>query len=557
MRYLCVHCEHRFEAEGVEPPRRCPACMRAAGVQPVRDEPATKATPKRARLALLGVFALALLAGVVGYFLLGKRSTAGEQGLAGPLSEAQLHGVLGSLNVDAGELLPLLIADPAVQRFAETATASAATPFEKAQAITAALRLRASKLSFVPWSLGEPRTTVIGTARQTLSVLAKDNARAELYPLELSSLAVAALRAVDVPALVAELISVDKDERAPLDPSGYLGYFVVAVYPGEPGVGAPQLFDPYGGRALGSLGQQAGKYAVLSDTRAIGAALALRALHEVSYLADPRRALGSSSYAIQLAGSLPSVRTVRGMVVLAGHQLEQGLQEFAAARQLRGDAPRLHNMASAELLTGELEPAVRDVQAALALAPDFAAAHATLGSLASMRGEAEEARTELALAEKLAPDLTLVQWALAELRLRDGDRDGALVLARRALDKRPSFDARVRMGVLLRQAARFDELRAQAQQVLAMSPPYRQSEVRELIGKVLGPAALDADARDPEADPDLMPTPDLQLAPPTLEPVAEPRAEELEDGGPRPYRRPEPTFRLKGANDQLRLNLSH
>ena len=38
------------------------------------------------------------------------------------------------------------------------------------------------------------------------------------------------------------------------------------------------------------------------------AALSLRALHEVAYLADPKRALETSSQALHLASSLPSVR---------------------------------------------------------------------------------------------------------------------------------------------------------------------------------------------------------------------------------------------------------
>jgi tetratricopeptide (TPR) repeat protein len=546
MRYLCVHCEHRFEAEGAEPPRRCPACMRATGVQPVRDEPVVKATARRSPAALLGVVALALLAAVAGYFMWGKRPSAGEQGTGGPLAPAALHDALAALKIEPGELGSLLLADASVQSFAKEAAGSASTGFPRAEAITAAIRARASALAFVPWSLGEPRSSAIGTAKQTLATLRKDKGRAQLYPLEVVALEVAALRSLGTPAMVAELISVDK-ERAPLDPSGYLGYFAVAVYTNEPGLGEPRLFDPYGGRALSATS----KHTVLSDTRVLGAALATRALHETSYLADPRRALDSSSRAIQLAGTLPSVRTVRGMVVLASRQVEQGLQEFAAARQLRGDAPRLHNVASAELMTGDVEQAIKDVNAALALAPDYAAAHATLGSLALVRGEPVEARTELARAEELAPDLSLVQWALAELQLREGDRDAGLATARRALAARPSFDARVRMGVLLRQATRFDELREQAKQLLAMAPAYRQSEVRELISNVMGPAALDADARDVEAEQaageataDL---PEPSLVPPG---AASPGGE---NGAPEGAA---PSFRLRDSNQKLQLNLA-
>lgn len=546
MRYQCVHCDHSFEVSEGDSPKRCPSCMRANGVQPVRER-APVVRPKRSPAVAIGVVVVALLAAVGGYFVWGKRPTAGDPARIGPLSSGALHETLTQAQVDAGELESLLASDPSIAKFAENAAGSASSAVDKADGVMRAVRARASALSFVPWSLGEPRSTVVTSAKQTLAVLAKDKGRAQLYPLELVALATAALRAVDVPALVAELVAVD-GERAPLDPSGYLGYFVVAVYPSEAGVGTPRLFDVYGGRALAP----GAKHNVLDDPSAIGAALSLRALHEVSYLADPKSALTSSSHAIQLAGKLPSVRTVRGMVVLAGRQVEQGLQEFAAASQLRSDAPRLHNLASAALMTGDIERATKELSAALERAPDFAAAHATLGSLALVRGELDVARAELGKAEQLAPDLSLVQWALAELQLRAGDRDQALATARRAVAARPSFDARLRMGVLLRQAARFDELREVASALLKMAPAYRQTEVREMIGSVLGPAALDADAIDPEADTEPTREPHLGVDEPQLDPSLEPvGAPTL----PQPGADREPKLRLRGSGDNLQLKL--
>lgn len=546
MRYQCVHCDHSFEASESDPPKRCPSCMRANAVQPVRERAPT-VRPTRSPRVAIGVAAVALLAAVGGYFVWGKRPTAGDPVHIGPLSPSALHDTLSHAQVDAGELESLLAPDPSITKFAESAAGSASSAFDKADGIMRAVRARASALSFVPWSLGEPRSTVVAGAKQTLAVLAKDKGRAQLYPLEVAALATVALRSVDVPAQLAELVAVE-GERAPLDPSGYLGYFVVAVYPSEAGVGTPRLFDVYGGRALAP----GVKHGVLDDPTAIGAALSLRALHEVSYQADPKSALTSSSHAIQLAGKLPSVRTVRGMVVLAGRQVEQGLQEFAAARQLRSDAPRLHNLASAALMTGDVERATKELSAALERAPDFAAAHATMGSLALVRGELDVARAELARAEQLAPDLSLVQWALAELQLRTGDRDQALATARRAVQARPSFDARLRMGVLLRQAARFDELRELTATLLKMTPAYRQAEVREMIGSALGPAALDADAVDPELETEPKGEPHLGVDAPQLDPTLEPSfAPTL----PQPGTDREPKLRLRGGDDSLQLKL--
>lgn len=477
--------------------------MRGTGLTPVAEEEAARPT-RRSPARSLGLFVLVILAAVAGYFVWGRRPKAGEEGEGGLLASTALHEALAAANVHAESLEALLEPTPTIVSFAQNALggASASAPFPKADAVVRALRARASTAAFVPWSLAEPRTTQVMTAAQTLDAIQKDGARLSLYPLELAALGVAALRALGVPALVAELLRVE-GERAPVDPSGFLGYFVVAVYPGEVGLGAPRLYDPYGGRAL----LEGTKHQVLRDTQAVGVALALRALHEELYLADPKRALASSAGALTLAGTLPSVRTARGMVVLADRQLEQGLQELSAARQLRGDAPRLHNLASAELMTGDVEQAQKHLDAALAESPDLASAHATLGTLALLRGDSDQARSELSRAEQLAPDLSLVQWGLVELSLRGDKREQALRRAEAALAARPSFDAHLRMGMLLRQLARYEPLREVASKLLAMAPDYRKGEVRELIHTALGPTALegepapvaDGGTADPEA----------------------------------------------------------
>ena len=148
-------------------------------------------------------------------------------------------------------------------------------------------------------------------------------------------------------------------------------------------------------------------------------------------------------------------------------------------------------------MTGDLDRADKELNAALERAPDFASAHATRGTLALMRRDVETARSELALADKLAPDLSLVQWGRAELALRDGDGQQALVLAERAVSARPSFDARLRMGMLLRQLGKRDALRQAADELLQMVPDDRKAEVRSLLASVLGPAALgDAEPAD-------------------------------------------------------------
>lgn len=496
MRYLCVHCDHRFEVEA-NLPKRCPSCMRATGIEPMRDSaaqaPKAGAAMQRGRLLWLGIGALLLIAAGVGYAL---SRDAGATASTGPaaLDASALKAALAQQQVDAGGLEKLLVADAAVERFAEQAAAGKSSPSARADAVFAALRARAKAAAFAPWSLSEPRATPVMTASRTLAAL-KDGARAELYPLELAALMAAALRALDVPALVAELPD-PKGARAPLDPSGYLGYFVVAVPSGAgEGAAAFHFYDVYGGKQLGAQVHAT----PLSDPAAVGAALALRAVYENSQLADPRAALASSSHALRLAPSLPTVRTVRGVVVLTEKMVEQGLSEFQAARELRGDAARLHNLANVMLVAQEVEKAQSVLSAALEKAPDFAAAHVTLATLLMLRGETDQAHAELLKAEQLAPSLPAVHWALAELALRRGENEEALARARRALTPRPSFDARLRYAALLRQAGKYEDMRHIAEQLLAQTPAYRKDEMRQLLGAVLGPTALEP-AQPAQAD---------------------------------------------------------
>jgi len=493
MRYLCVHCDHRFDVEGADVPSRCPKCMRATGVKAAAQTGQIKPGMSRQTRVMLGLGAAAAL-GLGGYFAF-RPSQDPKAALTSvaPLSGSNLAAALAAQQINAGGLEQLLAADDAIEGFAEKAAGSAKSPLEKAKAITAALRERAKGMAFVPWSLGEPRSTPVTTAREVLKLVEQNGARNELYPLEVAALAVSALRTLDVPAMVAELIQVP-GERAPLEGAGYIGYFVVAV-PGE-AAAAPALFDPYGGRTLTA----DAKASVLSDAAAVGAALSLRSIHEMAYQADPRTALSTSSSALKLASSLPCVRTARGVIVLSGKMVEQGLQEFTAASQLRADAPRLHNLASVKLMTGDVEGAGNDLTRALEKSPDYASALASLGAFDMLRGDVDAARVAFETAERNSPDLSLVQWGLAEYALRQGDRATALAKAEQAVKHRPSFDAKVRYGVLLRQAGRFEEMRKVAHELVDLTPAYRKDEVRELLTTVLGPTALDAIEPDPSAD---------------------------------------------------------
>ncbi len=556
MRYLCVHCDHRFDVEGTDVPSRCPNCMRATGVkalvEPSVKAPSPSAGASNSRKFGLGLLGISLLAAGFGAWAWERNTPPPALDDVSAWSDRQLESVLSAQQVDAGGLEKLLVADDAIEAFAEQAVAGSGDTKAKGQAITQALRARASAQGFKVWSLGEPRPSAPFTAAETLKRIQKDGAREELYPLEVAALAVSALRSVDVPAGIAELVQVP-GERAPLEGAGYLGYFVVAIPEGE-GV---LWLDPYGGRTLSG----AEKVSRVSDAAAVGAALSLRAIYEVAYAGDPKSALQTSSHALKLAAQLPTVRTARGVIVLSGKMVEQGLQEFTAASQMRADAPRLHNLASAKLMLGDFDGAGADLTRALDKAPDFAAARATLGAISMLRGDVDGALVAFDAAEKLAPDLSLVQWGKAEFLLRSGDRSGALERAKDALDHRPSFDAKVRYAVILRQAGRYEEMRHMAHGLVKQVPQYRKDEVREMVVALLGPTALDPVELDPSAE-DLadLGGPDLDLK---LEanskmlnaPESAPVPGDAQSGEPLLMLGDPKKLRLGGESSRLKLNL--
>jgi tetratricopeptide (TPR) repeat protein len=558
MRYLCVHCDHRWASEGSEPPKRCPSCMRATGVEAVSDGAKTAPKSKLHRYAPWAIVA-ALAIGLT-ILLVARRShdPSATNALA-PRDPEELLALLKKEQIDAAGLELLFAADAAMEAQAEKVAGDKDGPFARAEAIQAWLRARASALAFVPWSLGELRPSPVMLSRDVFPLVQKDKGRAQLYPLELSALAASLLRAIDVPALVAELPELP-GERAPLDQSGYLGYFVVAVYEDEPGVGTPRFYDPYAGRNL----KPETKAHVLGDTQVVGALLGLRALHEMAYRADTKAALETSAHALAVGQTLPSVRTARGLVVLSGNMMEQGLQELAAARQQRPDAPRMRNLAHARLITGDLASAEKEINAALAKAPDFAAGHATLAEMLLLRGDMDAARAELLTAQKLSPELSSPEWRLLDIAARSGASEDVLARARALRDARPSFEARLHYALLLRQGSKYEEMRKAAHELLAFVPDYRKDEVRELLAQALGPTALDAVEADPSAaDLDDLGGPglDLKLSPGSgllAEPAkgdslkldGEPQA-----GDPLILLGDPSKLRLRGSSDQLELKL--
>jgi tetratricopeptide (TPR) repeat protein len=554
MQYHCVQCNEVFTPPAGEDKPRCPKCMRQHGLRPVEARKSEALGSRRsARLPVLA--GLLLLAAGLGYF--GYRQLHKHEPGKPPLRPLDLEDLRTDVRtlagVDAGELALLLESDARVRTFAEQASKGVSGADAQAQAVCAALAARKQKLAYVDWPRVEPREGAPLTASGTAAALEKDGARRQLYPLEVSSLAVAALRSLGVPALLAEVYRFP-NERSALDPSGRLGYFAVFVPSSEQAPNVGKVFDAYAGRKPQP---SAADYDVLNDAQAVGAALALRALQRFDNSGDAKAGLADSDAAVKLVPSSASVRGVRAALLLATGGIEAGSRELDAAAQLKNDPARRNNLAVLALVSGDPDLAAKQVSGALAELPDYALARLTLASVHLMQGERDLARSEIEKAERLEPDLALLPQVWAQLYASENDLDQAAAKAQEAVRRRPRDpQARIVLARIDRAAGHYDDMRAQAREILALVPVDERERMQGALREMLGPTAFDdaapaaqapssADSLSLSRDADkvgLGPGADVDVPRPS-----EPGALQLQPGASR--------LRLGGGDSKLKLDL--
>ncbi|MCZ7681005.1 MAG: hypothetical protein M5U28_20355 [Sandaracinaceae bacterium] len=501
MRYLCVHCDKTFTHEDEAKKPRCPTCMRKNGLEPVAEPKQVAAKKPWLGWAIAGG---ALAAAGVAYAIWASQTpdAVGDEVPLAPLDRAAVLGHLRHEGVDARDLGTMLVPSEAVEAWAERAAGGASGAEAIARAIHEAIRDRAEEGAFERWSFGVPREAPIAGPDRVIEWLGEDGAHHHLYPIEVAALMTSALRALDVEAMVAEAIRFPGD-RSPPDPSGQLGYFVVAVYPGEAGEGEPAYFDPYGGRTAEPEAR------VLTDLRP-SARRSARALHLLSRESDPERAMEASSQALQLDERSPTLRAIRGAILIVAGHADEGMRELSSAKQLRPDAPRRNLLASIYLAPQflDLDAASQEVSSALEEYSEFAPGRATLAAIHLARQETDEARTELQEAERLDPQLHMLPQLWASYYAGTGEIDRAVQHAREAIRRNPSdVQAHLFAARIYRQAARYDLMRQEAHEVLERTPPSRRAEMTQVIRQLLGPTALEpvgevASADDEELEDD-------------------------------------------------------
>ncbi len=463
--------------------------MRRNGLEEIEEPRSAREGRPRWLLPAAAALGVALIAG--GYAAWERSApdaVSGEPPLR-PLDHGELRGYLRNQNVTGDTAENILLADEAVESLGAGGVQGSSGALERAAGVVEALRARAGAAAFVRWSLDIPRDTPVHTAAETAAIVAEDGARAELYPLEIAALAVAALRSEGVEAMLAEVWAFEGD-RSPPDPAGHFGYFVVAVYPAALGEGEPSFFDPYGGHATPP---SAGSYRVLTDPQVSAAALGIDALLALVHENDATLAMERVGRALALDPRSPSLHGVRGAVVLASGALEQGLEELEAAAQLRPDAPRRNNLAGVYIAQQDLERASREVAAALEIHPDFAAARVWLAAIHLAEGETALARAELVEAERLDPDLMSIARIWAQYHMMRREPEQAIARIARALQEYPrDMQLRLLAAQIYRAAGDYDEMRRHARLAVELAPAGTRTALEEQILSILGPTALEA-----------------------------------------------------------------
>jgi tetratricopeptide (TPR) repeat protein len=482
----CVYCNEPLSLDAHAAEARCPKCQK---LQPASG---TKGPPPALKIALA---VLALLVGGGGgwlaYSKAHKQHPPGQVPLEPIDAESARIDVRTLTELDPGPLAQLLEANDQVAAFAQRAAAGKSGDAAQAQAICDALKARKSKRAFVEWSRVDARMGGPLTAAETLSALAEDSAERQLYPLELSALAVASLRSLGVPAMIAEVYRYP-NERVPVDPSGRFGYFaaLIPAHAGKP----THVYDAYGGRTSQPLPVD---YVVLNDAQAIGAALAIRAIDRLNNSFDPDGALLDSAAALKLLPNSPSAHTARaGVVLTRADGGTDGTEELEIAAKLRPDAARHANLGTRALAQGAIIPATQELRKALDETPDYAQAVLMQAAAFMMIPESALAHQRLEDAEKLDPTLGQLPQLWAQWYSNAGVPLEALRYAREAVKRRPNDPQP--LFVLARIELKLgyeEEVHKHARDILERVPPADRERRSAMLLGAFGPTALDPPAK--------------------------------------------------------------
>lgn len=492
-RFFCAHCDEEFTPETSEDKPRCPRCMRRGGVEPLAER-ATKERANR-RSAIIGAALLVLL--VVFYGLYEPKTTAPEgTPPLRPLEPAALTQYLEQQQVRVGDYASMFVLSGDVGQWPDSPAA-----------LSNALHEKTSR-----WSLEQALPRDVLTAEQVLIAVDKGDERPRLYPLESAVAMVSLLRRRGRPAMVAEAWEIG-GEQAPLDPSGMLGYFLVAAYDDD--FEKPTAyFDPWGGR--GEVEPSAAR--VLRDTEVIGAALGTQAARLFAKSGDGAAALPMVEAGLKLDPVSPTLRIVHATILLESGGMPQALRELEAAIELRPDGPRKLNQVQltvteaamleangqAEAAAEAFSEANRIVVDVLESWPRYGRAHLTMATVHLGLGDPERARLELETAESLSPDAPMLWAVWAQYHLLEEEPVAAASKIRRALALDPeNWQLQVQAASVLSRAGDQAGAAKHAEEALGLIAADRRAQLEEHLDAIVGPEVTPSEEGAPD-EPALM-----------------------------------------------------
>jgi thioredoxin-like negative regulator of GroEL len=434
-------------------------------------------TPTSSKRSLAVLAALALLAGL-GFAVYRSQTPSLEPTPPlRPLSDSELAAYLDREEVEVGDYRGMFALPSNVEGVPDGVDAAAA-----------ALRSRTRS-----WSLEQSLPRSVLTADATLAKLTSEGERERVYPLEIATALAALLRQRGVTTMVADAGEF-RGEQAPSDPSGLLGYYVVALY--ENGSDEPSRYvDPWGGRA-DALPEPV---RVLRDTEVVAAALGIEAVRAFSSSGDAKVALPMVETALRLDPRSPTLRVTHAVILSESGGLPQALQELDAALQLRADGPRKLSQVQLTLAQGTMMQAAGEPEGAgsafaeanrllteiLDEWPRYGRAHITLATMYLGMNQPDRARVELETVEQLGVDSPMLAAVWAQYHVASDQPTEAAARINRAIALDPeNWQLRAQAAGVFQGIGDEDRAREQAEATLRLVPQARGKQLRAYFEEI-------------------------------------------------------------------------
>lgn len=166
-----------------------------------------------------------------------------------------------------------------------------------------------------------------------------------------------------------------------------------------------------------------------------------------------------------------------GVIALQSGDSEVAIKLLKKVLALSPESAEAHkSLGSAFKMQGDLEAAVTSFQKALSVRPDYAEAHNNLGNVYKDLGDLEAAEGSYRRAVAVRPNYANAYNNLGTVMVDQGNEEGALECYQKAIALHPDFaQAYNNLGVLLVASGRREEAVAFYQKAITLSPTYHEA----------------------------------------------------------------------------------